>query len=594
MIASRRRKPAVLAALVAFAGLACKPRQEPSSAALEAETASAVPPVRSFHFGTWRNLQMNQGGISQGAWDGSIATDRYVPFRRGLYVSENPSFNERYVFDDLGNSLDAGAWMMQVILDQDNPACRGKFIPDVRALDRDADFAAWLPTNAKGHASVDAFRRECVAGRSTQADFLAAFGNRDQAETTCGRTVYSYMEARGITVTRDYLWPDEGFWVIHDRSCVKTVLTDPASVLEALASTPAIWSKRPFGGKERDATPKWKMASALFHIMMRALYESQAVDEAVLSKIEAQAQRSDIDQWNVKGVVPQLAATARRCFAEGNPALKGVLAKYVADGRVLRNEITFNEQANQLAVELGRLPCGAFTSGATDFDTRTNWARIMREAMRRAGGNSVTDYLGGGRSVKCYMKYLFRKEDIARMEPDDSLEMTLRSTGSGYRATDKSGASESVFAFKGRGTVQRDIVLSKPLSASVTARIITGQVSFRMLSKNLLVAEITSGIIGGKVKAGQRPLDVPTYYPSVLEQGETLEDWQEEVARIPLAEVIIDPRTKVDPSNPVIRANRYVATAYGICKDPEGFKAEAFYDLLDQIKLSVMRASGSL
>jgi hypothetical protein len=545
---------------------------------------SRTPPLVSYHFGSWKNLQQNADGISTETWQRYIASAKYVEFRRGLYVSQTPTFNERYAFESIGKSADDGPWLMRVILNGDKPECTRNFIGSVTTIDQNQDFADWISTNRLGYNSLEAFRSECLAGRATQAQQLAAFGNYETPETKCSQTVYQYMLSRQTVASEDYLWPEEGFWVLHRRECIKAVQVDPASVLDSIASAPDVWSKRPFGGKDRSATPKWKMASALYYVLLRALTESQILDAAVLDRISESASASDIDQWNVKGIVPLLMGSAKQCGA--SPLFRQLLRGYLGGTEVLQNAVTFNEQANALATSLSNLNCAGGNDPALTFDTRKNWPVILRESMRRA--KNVTQALGDGKQLRCYLKTLFHQDAMQQMEPDETLDMNLRRQGSSYVGSNAS--AESAFTISANGNeVVRQIVLNKPLSASVTARIITGYVRMRMFTPSVLLAEVSNGILGGKVKAGQRPPDVPNYFPSVSEQGATLANWQSETPTIPISSVIIDPKTSVDPRNPVIFAKRYVATAYGVCKDPTGFQAEAFYDLLDQIKLKLLQ-----
>jgi hypothetical protein len=288
----------------------CKTRQEPVSDVAGTVPLSKTPPQIMYHYGPYDILVKNAAddGFTATEWDKIGAN--HARFRRGLYVSQHPAYNERYVFARLKEYENSSPWLMVVEV---KPECteKGAYFGPYLDSASDTKFVKFL--DAQGKKSR--FFSDCMeTGKDRFPNAFKPLNPALSDETFCSTTLHEYFSASGIRIAWDAFWPDEGYWYILDRTCIKDMRADPEQLLRVAADVPEYWDRAPYQNNfARSSIDKFKMASASFYILLRALHTAQGWDQNLLEAIERNAETSDITEWDVKGAVQKTIAAAINC-----------------------------------------------------------------------------------------------------------------------------------------------------------------------------------------------------------------------------------------------------------------------------------------
>lgn len=295
---------------LALAG--CKPRADQTSSDVlgSVPLKKDAPPAVSYHFGQYRYLRDygdRNGPLADQQWLSIPSNKKYSGFRRGFYLSQHPAYNERYALEYLTETRDLAPWVAEIHLKSDCitvSSGKRRFMMDLRKIYADQDFTEWVNRLGQGW-SLDVFRQSCP---------IEAFLNQD-TETTCHKVLNAFYREREVGVIYDHFWQGSGFWLVRDNQCIERVLASPKSVLDMFARERDLWREKPYDTDlPRDTQGKGAPTHALFHVLVRAIHETQP-DEHILAEIERKAQESDYPVTT--DAVRQLARVARHCAKQG-------------------------------------------------------------------------------------------------------------------------------------------------------------------------------------------------------------------------------------------------------------------------------------
>lgn len=325
-----------MVSLLVAVGCKARPGEAPSSEIKEQRNLqSTAPAPTTFHFGEYQYLHRyaenrTESGrqIAPDEWEGIPSTRYAVPYRRGFYVSNHPAYNERYAAPNLRESDPKTPWLVRIELD---PAClEGNVLaPDVNRVQASEEFQAFLAGNPKYQGR--AFPQTCpeTAKRDQEAG---------RSSSWCHQAFDDFFQAKGYRLVYDHFWPESGFWIVRDRTCISDVLADETSVLKIYAEVPGLWDFSPYvSGKLRDMQGAGKQGHVLLYVLIRALAQAPAWDPELLKQIKANLNQADIVE--ARKAVNVLVDTALHCQQTGGDAAMRKLLKAdvaaIADKKML-------------------------------------------------------------------------------------------------------------------------------------------------------------------------------------------------------------------------------------------------------------------
>jgi hypothetical protein len=287
-----------VAALGSFVS-ACKSRQDTAEVLGSVKRSDDRPPAVLYHFGEFGHLEgygKRTGTFNSTEWSqiGSVG-EAQRPYRRGLYVSQHPAYNERYALDKLKAEQSRAPWMLAVQLKAE---CHneGRFEGNIqKALYGESTrFSGFLNRSAEQDLnSVDKFKALCPAdffvSQQKEQSYLASPQWRPRFER-CVAVVEKYFTEENIGVVYDAWWVNQGFWYIRDPNCIERLDGSAEGNLTAFADIPDLWQQRPYtDNTPRQALPsdQWGSGEAMLNMLLRAYTLVPGADNNLLARIES-------------------------------------------------------------------------------------------------------------------------------------------------------------------------------------------------------------------------------------------------------------------------------------------------------------------
>jgi hypothetical protein len=167
-------RPAIY--LVILLAASCKARNEiPTAEVLgQVQELTTEAPLPAYHVGAYGDLAgygERNASFSDQEWRSIGSTQNQAPYRRGLYVSQHPAYNEIYGLDSLRSGQ--GPWILSVFI---KPECRSgaRLRQSVYAVDN--DMQDYFGKRPEWSNDVSRFQNLClneqVIGRAGSRTFL--------------------------------------------------------------------------------------------------------------------------------------------------------------------------------------------------------------------------------------------------------------------------------------------------------------------------------------------------------------------------------------------------------------------------------------
>ncbi len=267
----------------------CKPRKEQASSLEGAVPIENLPPKVAYHFGMYKFLynfaRPSSYNAAEWALIPSVKTPPGGAYRRGIYISQHPAYNESYAQENLANPKMESPWVMTVRIKDE---CRG----------RERTFNLLTTTLVP----------QCPG-------YLYSLASRAGLNQFCIDTANNHLFKNKAGVVVDTWWPEKGFWYVYDPKCIEALDGTSESIMKLAADVPELWKMAPYTTEERRdrvaAELGYGPGQVMFTILARAMNDVALDDMEQLAKIAVNGRASDIPE--LKAAVKSLTLMALKC-----------------------------------------------------------------------------------------------------------------------------------------------------------------------------------------------------------------------------------------------------------------------------------------